>query len=176
MIEQFTKEQFELALPKNKVTGDPMWSCMGFVKGTWQYLVKIDDVTTVEDMPPGLQTGILIQSTVARNGISKDVAEDSIRLWLVEFWGEFVPGAEMGTWSEMPLSVKTQRWITRQPGWEKRLDLSIRELWVMRKKAGNCPKCGRPNLIAKSKKKNDNFGRTFAGCHNYNCHTFVWID
>ena len=175
-IEIFTKKQFENALPVNKYTGAPLWSCMGFVRGTWQYLIKIDDVKNIE--PVGAQIGILIQSTVARNGISKDVAEDSIRLWLVEFWGEFRPGGEMGTWSEMPISVKTLRWITRQPGWQKRLDLSIRQLWYMRKAAGNCPGCGKPKLIAKSKKRNENFGRMFATCRSIpNCpNSFEWIE
>lgn len=164
-VEIFTKEQFETALPVHKTTGAPLWSCMGFVRGEWQYLIHID-----------AETGIIVRSSVERNGQSSDTGQGSIRAWLVRYWGEFLPGQEMAEWGEQPLGSKIVRWTTRQPGWAQRLDLVIRQLWKLRTIAGNCEHCGDPKRINKVKKPGTNQGRLFATCNQQACDVFMWLE
>ena len=44
-VEQFTREQFEAALPMHKSTGDPLWESLGLVSGEYTYAVAVLDGT-----------------------------------------------------------------------------------------------------------------------------------
>jgi hypothetical protein len=134
MVDEFTREQFEAALPINKHTGKTMWVGNGVQSGEYTYTIPIDG-----------QVSIFVRSSVRSYGVSALSGEDSIRAWLVTSDGN-------------PLGSKVSRWITRVKGWDKRMADTLRTLWGWRKAAGNCS-CGRPMGIFVTKKK-----KVFAKC------------
>lgn len=139
-VEIFNQAQFEEVLPKHKTTGAPLWVRHGFVEGELEYYMPIDTAT-----------GIIIRSSIGRNGLSAETGQDSIRAWLTDKYGT-------------PLGSKVSRWTTRIEGWDKRLCDVLRTLWGWRKQAGNCPNCGAPKRIFKVKKEGPNKGRIYAKC------------
>lgn len=153
-IEHFTKEEFEAALPKDK-NGTQLWSYEGIDAGEHIYIIRVTN-----------KISIFIRSSVWDNGKSAESGEDSIRAWLVD--------NNMG-----PLSVKTQRWVTRLPNWEIRLVDMLRTLYAWGLKSNICPHCGKPRHIYKVHKKGPNYGRIFAKCADqFNCvaaGTFIWL-
>lgn len=161
-IETFTKEQFENALPHHKRGGQPLCREINFGSSEHVYLLQIDETT-----------GIEIRSSISpKTGKSTGSGEDSIRAWLVEFTEiDTITGRKLVS---KPLGTKVNRWTTRLPGWEGRLEDVLRTLYGWRKTAGNCPKCGKPKKIGKVKKENANKGRVFAKC--FDCDTgFIWL-
>ena len=171
MIDHFTCEQFEAALPRHKTTQAPLWSLVGVVDGEYAYVLTID-VSDSDD-----QVGIMIRSSVRPNGQSAGTGEDSIRCWLVsrELTYDSAGSGEkiiaMGEWQS--IGAKVNRYTTRLPGWQVRLTANLRTLWQWRKKAGDCEKCGRPKHVAKSGKP-ESKNRVFAKC--FDCNTgFVWL-
>lgn len=149
-IQRFSQLEFEQALPKHKVTKQPLWLCQGLQDGELQYHMPIDDIS-----------GIIIRSSIDFTGKAAATGEDSIRAWIVDQ-------------NLQPLGSKVSRWTTRQPGWDKRLTDVLRQLWSWRKAAGNCPDCGQPMGIFKVKKDGPTKGKVFCKCsvHNH----FRWLD
>ena len=136
MTEQFTKEQFEAALPINKTNGRQLWFYKGFIDGEHVYSVPVDSVSV-----------ILIRSSINESGRAAATGKDSIRCFLLDN-------------NNNPLGSKVSKWVTRVPGWGERMKDSIRILWRMRKAAGNNGD-GSPRKIFKVKKEGANKGRFF---------------
>lgn len=139
-VQIFTQAEFEEALPKHKITGLPLCTCIGMEEGELTYFMPIDDTT-----------GIIIRSSIDSTGYSADTGEDSIRAWLVDC-------------NRAPLGSKVSKWVTRVSGWDTRLKDTLRQLWAWRKQAGNCPTCSTPMNIYKVKKAGPNKGRVFVKC------------
>jgi len=164
MIDQFTREEFENVLPVNKTTGEKMWKPLGIIQGEYSYLMPVDD-----------QVGIMIRSSIGNSGISADSGDDSLRAWLVTYKEiDKITGAITIT---KPLGGKVSKWTTRVSGWEERFisgkESIIRTLWWWRKRAGDCPHCGKPKGVFKVKKEGPNKGRVFSKCRDHNY--FQWI-
>lgn len=150
MTVKFSREQFEQALPV--VNGTPLWKGLGLVKREFVYVLQVR---------PGVL--IYIRSSIQPNGFAADKAQDSIRCWLA--------ADETGK----PLGTKDQRWITRVPGWEKRLIELLRKLWRRGNKLAPCLKCQSQTIAVKSKKPGANLGRWYVCCTN--CSNFVtWLE
>lgn len=142
-IDVFDREYFESVLPARKSNGAPLWTCVGSESGELVYTVEMDDRDGV---------AILIRSSIDPDTFySKGTGKDSIRLYLITADG-------------LTLSMKTHRWITRKAGWESRMLAAMSKLREMRQAAGNCPKCGNPKSIFKTKKVGENQGRFFTKC------------
>lgn len=150
MIDQFTKEQFEAALPKHKETGEALAESAGLVNGEETYRMTVRD---------GVH--IMIRSSVRPNGIAAETGKDSIRAWLVN--------DENG-----PLGSKIQSHVTRVSGWDERLNKILRELWKRGQGIIDCPVCGKPQGVWKVKKDGANKGRLFGKCTEHGF--FRWMD
>lgn len=129
MIDHFTTQQFEDALPVNKKTGLPMWEYIGFFGNERVYQIQVT-----------ADCFIRIRSSIDSSGVAKDSGDDSIRVYLMSYVGGSIVGKGI-----LP------EYITRVPGWEKRLSKKIRELWVLKSKIGQCPVCGQSLHLRKSK-------------------------
>lgn len=141
-VQIFSRQQFEDALPEGH------WLYSGFDAGEHTYQIKITD-----------DIFITIRSSVGQSGYSADTGEDSIRCWLVDGNGK-------------PLGSKVSKYITRVPGWEKRLLETLRGLWEMARLSGYCPHCQTVRGVYKVK-KGKNTGKLFARCNK--CDTFEWL-
>lgn len=151
MTEEFSKEEFEAALPVHKATNMPLWTYKGVEAGEHSYLIKIDNKTAIE-----------VRSSVRVGGKAAATGKDSIRAWLIE-----LP-------SGGPLGSKVSTWTTRRPGWQNRIKDVIRTLWSWRKKAGDCS-CGQPKKVFKVKKEGSpHIGRVFANCRDCQ-NSFIWL-
>lgn len=139
MIDRFTRERFEAALPRLGPT-NALWSYVGLINGEHCYAVPI-------------RSGVLIfiRSSVNSNGIAADTAEDSIRCWLASD----DKGKTLGS--------KHTAWITRVRGWEERLLKTLRVLWRLGNRLGLCA-CGGQLLALKVRKPGPNQGRWFSSC------------
>jgi hypothetical protein len=142
MIDQFTKQDFEDYLKTNH---SPFRS-LGLIDGEETYELSLDD-----------QTSITIRSSIKSNGLSADVASDSIRAWLVS--------------GDKPLGGKTRTY--RKPGWENRLNEKLKQLTLWRALAGDCKECNKPKGIFKARTE-ANKGRPFTRCKEHN--GFAWLD
>src|SRR5688572_449905 len=111
MIETFTQEEFEAALPRHKVTQKPLWTYEGFNMGEHCYSVFVDD-----------KTKIYVRSSIDATGKSADTGEDSIRTFLVDK-------------NNKGLGSKISKWTTRKPGWDKRMLENCRYLIRLRRAA-----------------------------------------
>jgi hypothetical protein len=153
MIDHFTREQFELALPRDK-SANSLCKYNGLVDGEHTYTLTVS-----------VFVKIMIRSSVWGNNRSADTGDDSIRAWLVDMKGNC-------------LSTKTQRWVTRQKGWEKRLIDMLRTLYGWGLKSDVCQFCGKPRHVFKVHKAGPNHNRIFAKCTEKSCetkNTWVWI-
>lgn len=139
MIEQFTKDEFESALPVDKTTGEPLWEYREFEFGEHTYIVRV----------PDRHVGILVRSSVRHDDISADVGEDSIRLTLIN------------TATGKPLAKKIDAWTQRTTGWQERMVEKIRMLYTKGLEMQNCPQCNGV-LVERDGK----YGK-FMGCSNY---------
>lgn len=133
MIEIFTKEQFETALPDSK--NYPV-KYEGIRDGEHCYSVTIDK-----------NSKVFVRSSVKISGVSAGTGEDSIRTYILDS-------------NDQPLGSKVTKWTTREPGWNKRMLENIRFLIRLRNKAGNDEK-GNPLPILKVKAETPNKGRYF---------------
>jgi hypothetical protein len=138
--ERFSKAQFEEALPKHKDTKEKLWEHAGFIRGEHCYRMNINQDIVIQ-----------IRSSVNGNGFAAETGGNSIRAWLTDMDGE-------------PLGSKVQAYVTRRPGWEKRLVDVLRELWLRAQKAGYCPRCKKAKGVYKVKKEGRNKGKLFAKC------------
>lgn len=151
MIDTFTREQFEQALPK--VDGHAVCS-LGVMQNEYAYVLPVTDVL-----------GIHIRSSVGSAGISASTGEDSIRCWIVrldtgEAWGN-----------------KVAKYVTRVPGWQERLLRTLRKLWKMARAVHACPRCDQLMHVFICK-QGANKGRVFLKCVNDRCprKTFEWVE
>jgi len=110
MIETFTREQFEQALPTHKETGEPLWKYTGLVQGEHAYRIPI----------PETNKRIMIRSSVRRNDKSASTGKDSIRLWVEYHYRKVDKWFALG---------KLDAWTTRKPGWQDRMTGKLRKLW-----------------------------------------------
>lgn len=138
MIDQYTKERFEEALPK--VGGQPLWTALGLRGGEHCYIVPV---------APGVL--IYVRSTVRADGVAADTAKDSIRCWLASDDG----GSALGS--------KDVRWIARTTGWDRRMTETLRALWRLGRQLKPCA-CGKMMLALKVTKPGENKGRWFTKC------------
>jgi hypothetical protein len=107
-IDQFSKQQFEAALPIDKQSNQPLFKCEGVEKGEYIYAWEIK---------PNLK--MVIRSSVKQAGVAAECGKDSIRIILASHDGNRWRYASSGS------TVYTQR----TPGWEKRLSEKIKELF-----------------------------------------------
>lgn len=121
---------------------------------------------TVRDFPkhgvqPALKVLVEINSTILRDGLAAATGENSIRAWL-------------STDDGSPLGNKIQRWVTRVPGWQKRLTDMLLTLLEMGDSLQWCEKCNSLEKVFIVKKEGKNKGRLFVKC---NCAgSFTWLD
>lgn len=150
MVDTFTREEFEIALPKGK-DGGQLWESAGLLDGEYCYTVQVSP-----------HCHIFVRSSIDKDGFSAPSGEDSIRCWLV--------GADKKT----PVGGKLSRWTTRQPGWEKRLLEILRRMYRLGRYVRPCD-CGNGmRVIRKVKKPGPNQGRLFVACTG--CGYFDWRD
>lgn len=137
MIEKFTLEEFEKVLNNN--TKYPEFKNIGLISGEYRFKMTY------------LKFSIFVNSSIGYDKVSADVGKNSIRVWVL-------------TPSGKPLAKK-QKWVTREPGWEKRLiSLIYKDMIKLISKTPICPSCN--GVMIKRKGK---FGE-FYGCENYpNC-------
>lgn len=161
-IDHFTKQQFEDALPRDK-TGHKLCEEAGCLDGEYVYTMPV--LLSKSDN----QVRIEIRSSVGPDGMSAGLGENSIRAYLTYYNDELKAWWTMGS--------KSQRWVTRQPGWELRLTDMLRTLYSWRLKAGDCPVCNRPKGIFKVWKEGPNKGRVFARCmgNRGDCAKVSWV-
>jgi hypothetical protein len=143
-VEEFTKDQFESALPAGR------WDPLGLVDGEYSYLMRVKS-----------GVAIVIRSSEEEWGISAPSGEDSIRAWLVH------PD------TLEPLGAKRQRWVTRVPGWGKRLTVMLRRLWRLGLRVGACPACSGTRKVFQTR-QGSNKGKWFIKCDG--CRHFEWIN
>jgi hypothetical protein len=152
-IEQFSKDEFESALPVDKKDGSSLWREAGVESGEYTYKLPVREGVV-----------IIIRSSVRSNGYAADCGKDSIRCWLAREDGS-------------PMGNKVQSYVTRVRGWQDRMTVVLRELWTRALTAGDCPNCGKPLSIFKVKKEGKNKGRLFVKCWDCRDHdTFRWLD
>jgi hypothetical protein len=152
MIERFSKEEFENALPVDK-KGRALWVSAGIKDNEYAYFMPITD-----------RAGIMIRSSVGKDGLAHETGEDSIRCWLVDSHS----GKSVGS--------KVSRYITRVTGWRKRMIESLRELYRMGLRVKSCPICNQLCGIYKVRKEGKNKGRLFTVCWDHKDWTFQWVD
>ena len=143
MVDIFTKQQFEAALPVSK-TGDKLWKPLGLMSGEKTYIVPIVGKP---------RFGIMVRSSVRFDGKSAGTGEDSIRCWIVAH----EPGYP-------PWGSKISKYITRTPGWDRRLIDTLKKLYKMALAIKDCEHCKQPMKVFKVKKEGPNHGKIFLKC------------
>lgn len=154
-VETFTVEQFQQAIP------EAHW--LGIVSGEYCWLQPVTD-----------RAGILIRSSIDRTGVSGACGEDSIRIYPAECKAVTSRVNGRPIYAYQVSGSADARWVTRVPGWERRLNDTIQKLAALILTAGNCPSCSRPRTIHKVKKDGPNHGRWFATCKDHK--HFIWLD
>ena len=140
MIDRFSKQQFEDALPKDKDTHEPVWEYYGFDKGEHTYLIRVGEK----------HIGVLIRSSIKMDGYAATSGSDSIRLTLIN------------TETGKPLAKKVDAWTQRTYGWDTRMEEKIKTLYKKGMDMVDCPQCGKGTLS----KREGKYG-VFYGCSNY---------
>ncbi len=192
-VELFDKTTFEASLPKLKGTDKPAWRCIGLDKGEYTYVIPLGK---------NHAAALYVRSSVDQMGWCRATGEDSIRAFVVgavpscdvcyardgsqvrcedrgnDFYCPNCSAIRSG--SELhftSLSGKVNRWTTRMPGWQDRLNVILRFLAVMAVKLGPCPRRAVHGLtrLNKVKKAGPNKGRWFISCCQNNCF-FEWQD
>lgn len=148
-IDRFTTEQFEAALPRHKVTGATLWVPVGIIDNEKCYIIPVHSKPNV---------GVLVRSSIDHTGVCADCGEDSIRVYPVEYRKN-----EAGQTTLTPLGSKTQAWVTRVPGWAKRLQTVLRKVYKLALRTQPCPKCQKTMAIVKIK-RGSNTGKYAVAC------------
>lgn len=146
MIDHFTKEEFEAALPRSKKDDKPLWTYTGALHGEHAYRVFVVREDGFQHM------AIVIRSSVRPNGHSAGVGEDSIRCWLAD------------SRSGAPFAAKLSKYTTRVPGWQDRMAAIIRELYKIGLALKPCPVCKEMRRAFVVNKEGENTGRLFMSC------------
>jgi len=155
-IENFSREQFETALPAGR------WTYAGIRNSQHCYKVKPFD---------GKPFAIFVWSSVLQSGESShEAGNDSIRAVIVDEGG-------------IPYGGKANRWIDRRPGWDRRLLETLRTLAAQIRAICPCPVCGTMGKPFTCGKPGPNKGRSFISCPNNACagkgnrtSLFKWMD
>lgn len=134
MIDQFTKDRFEEALP-DVPRDEPV-----FVKGEWVYTIPVFRLKNGERILTNKR--LVVRSSLDRSGVAAASGVDSIRHWVeYEYKGRWYPLAKAG-----------KAYTTRVAGWEQRLTDALRELWRIAldddKKAPAKPAIAKPTTPA----------------------------
>ena len=147
MVEQFTVQEFENALPDDVIN-------QGLQSGEFGYEIPL---------PHGR---IIIRSSIGPNGVSAGTGKDSIRLWLE---------IRMSDGKYKPLK-KLDDYTNRVPGWQKHMNDKIQTLWdkglLFTADCPVCPDCSNGWPAISQSQKNPN--RAFVSCRDHNY--FKWID
>lgn len=141
MIDKFTKDRFEAALPIHKITGKPLWHDEGFENGEFVYGMNIRKSVIKTWVT------IIIRSSVAMDGFARDTGKDSIRLFFLR--------------NGKPHGSKLSCYVTRVKGWEERLTKQLRIMYKRGMSLKICSLCGGPKAIFKRKGKD---GKLFQAC------------
>jgi len=144
-IDYFSREEFEAALPRDKVDQAPLWAYSGIVAGEHQYTIPV--LSRHSGHGDLVIATIHIRSSVMADGESAGKGQNSIRVWLKD--------------SKDQIMAPKQKYITRVPGWSGRLETMLRNLYRLALQAGICPKCHSTRHIVKGKD-----GRVWALCPN----------
>ncbi len=156
-VEQFTKTQFEAALPCHRHSGNVLFDQHALEAGQWVYR-----------LPVTAHVALRLYSGIGANGLSAACGKDSIRVVVVRLEDGKVYGS------------KLQRWVTRQTGWEGRLTGLLREMWKMALRCGPCTKffeftqCNGFWGVYRCRKPGANKGRLFRKCDGA-CGGFEWL-
>jgi len=148
VIDHFDRAKFEAALPVHRTTGARLWSYSGLEDGEETYAITVPN-------PHANNLYITVRSSIHSGGTSAGTGEDSIRFWLMH--------------DGQPMGSKLQKYVTRVPGWDKRLTAGLRELYRLAMMLTPCPKCGRLRLLFKVTKQSHNKGRMFMKCTASEC-------
>jgi hypothetical protein len=147
MIEKFSKEEFEKALPVHKETGEPLWRGIGLFEGEQTYAIPI--MVNNEYF-----VTIMIRSSIDSTGFARDTGKDSIRLYFM------LDGKPHGS--------KVSCYITRVKGWQDRLKKQLRIMYQRGGSLSLCPFCKKRKAMYQAKKDKklfqacpEHFGKTF---------------
>lgn len=152
--ELFTKDQFFKVISNYCEESGLKFSERGFFMGEYRYHIYVAVVKSHEIF-------VEIASSIGPSGVADGTGENSIRLWL---------SGDNG----LPLGSKISRWVTRVPGWEKRMIDQIERLTAMGQAIRWCNKCSTLEKIFIVKKDGPNKGKLFIKC---NCPgSFEWLD
>jgi hypothetical protein len=99
MVDTFSRETFEAALPTHKTTGQPLWQSLGLSQGEFCYLVMVT-----------LHAAILIRSSVKEDEMSAGAGKDSIRVWLVDPTTKSPVGAKISNYITRTNAVRCTGW------------------------------------------------------------------
>jgi len=157
--ERFTKKQFEDVLAEFCKDHEAAVIAERFTFEEYRYQMEISKISRAD----GESNAVLIEiaSSVGRDGLADETGDNSIRLYLTDSGG-------------LPVGNKLQRWVTRVPGWEKRLTETLSKLYDIGKMIRYCDKCGSLKKIFIVKKDGPNKGRLFMRC---DCpYSFKWLD
>lgn len=155
--ERFSKQEFESALQNYQPES------MGLVDGEYRYCVNVKVIKQdglCSERPMDMKINVFIASSIGPSGYADGTGENSIRLWL-------------GDESDKPLGNKISRWVTRVPGWEKRMLESLEKLIAMGKRVEYCTKCHQVEKVFIVHKIGPNKGRIFKRC---NCNKYTYFD
>jgi ribosomal protein S27AE len=148
--EKFTKKAFEDTLTAILDGTGCSWKCAGLYGGEFRYAI---------DSSP--HTVVMVNSSVMSDGYAADTADNSIRVWITDKAGN-------------SLGSKTQKWVTRVPGWGERLAATLDTTLAVAKSLMLCNKCGTVEKVFIVKKEGPNKGRMFTKCE---CDgSFMWLD
>ena len=152
MVDTFTLTEFEAAL-ESVCPG--RWAALGLDDGEHAYALH-----PFADYPHVVR----VRSSVRPDGTSAGAGEDSIRVW-VELRGE-------------PWGSKLAKYVTRVPGWGRRLAGAVARLAALVRQARRCPCCGADCAPFRVRREGANRGRWFLKCPDEGCRRpyFAWLD
>lgn len=150
MIDRFSKEEFEQALPKEG--NRQFWEYIGTCGHEYIYAIPVGSKKL---RPDDLQIRIHSSVNVATN-IADDTGQNSIRCYL------YSPKYDR------PIGNSECDWVTRVSGWEGRMLKLLRLLYKRALQSKRCPKCSGFMVWFKAKTKK-NKGRIFYKCQNPAC-------
>jgi len=165
MIDKFSKERFEKALAA--------------IHPDWQPLEQQGQSRQDEEcyiIPVNANARIRVNSSIDSTGFAAKSGKDSIRIWVEVYQPNWKRPSQM-IWQAA--GKKVDAYTKRTPGWDKRMEVKIRELWnraarVVRP-VNTCSKCGAAGFAAFVKKEGKNKNRPFFS-HRDCKGSFEWLD